>query len=231
MKSAANGSVLKYWDKVTNTWKQLGGGGSSDSVNYDSNGNIPLREKTKVLGTNEQGVQSELIGLGEYDIAGEIFDQVELGSEHIHTNINSKDRPTVETPEGKKEIAYLSDIGITKFDNAYDFLNLIWESPTNLPTSEELISSFGGIDNYMRIWTGILNGHILSLVYRNINGYVTTYSTLSTSNDFLESVDIYRLTINIIDGVWMYEVVIDYSNTQKEMSLFVYNQYEFQFVG
>ena len=40
----------------------------------------------------------------------ERFIQSEFGSASLHTNINSKDRPTIETNDGKEEIAYLSDI-------------------------------------------------------------------------------------------------------------------------
>ena len=40
----------------------------------------------------------------------EKFIQSEFGSASLHTNINSKDRPTIETANGKEDIAYLSDI-------------------------------------------------------------------------------------------------------------------------
>jgi len=47
-----------------------------------------------------------------------IADQVEIGSESIHLNLNSIDRPTIELTDRKEEVAYLSDIS----DNLEEYL-------------------------------------------------------------------------------------------------------------
>ena len=87
---------------------------------YDSNGNIPLREGAKILGTNETGSQHEVLGLGEYEISGSTYDQVEVGSESIHLNLNTNTDPiygdhvTVDTPSGKKVISYADEVSGSK---------------------------------------------------------------------------------------------------------------------
>lgn len=84
----------------------------ADAVMFDENDNVPLREGTKILGKNEHGQEHELIGLAEYEISGDIYDQIEVGSESTHLNLNTNDDPnfgtyvTVDTPDGKKIIDY-----------------------------------------------------------------------------------------------------------------------------
>ena len=106
-------------------WSSAGGSGGltpeqeailDNAVTFDSAGNIELKEGTKILGTNESNTQYEIIGLNEYEIGGNTYDQVEVGSEHIHLNLNTNNdptygtHPTVDTPNGKEIVAYASDL-------------------------------------------------------------------------------------------------------------------------
>ncbi|MDR0651454.1 MAG: hypothetical protein LBG59_08960 [Candidatus Peribacteria bacterium] len=87
-------------------------------VEYDKNGNIDLTEKGDVilgenkelLGTDYDDTQHILASIKTYEVNEQPFVQNELANDTNHTNINSKDRPTIETPTEKKEVAYLSDI-------------------------------------------------------------------------------------------------------------------------
>jgi hypothetical protein len=87
----------------------------ADNVVFNSENNVELREKTKILGKNESGTEYEIIGLNEYTIDDAVYDQVEIGSESVHLNLNTNEDPTygeritVDTPNGKKQVAYTDD--------------------------------------------------------------------------------------------------------------------------
>ncbi len=87
----------------------------SDVVKFNDEDNIELREGTKILGVASDTTEHEIIGLNEYDISGTTYNQVEVGSETIHLNLNTNNDPnydihiTVDTPQGKKIIAYTDD--------------------------------------------------------------------------------------------------------------------------
>ena len=79
-------SVLQDWLKTGDDFEKLY---LNDVVYFDKNNNVPLREKSKVLGINENQIQYELIGLNEYEVSGDIYDQIEVGSESVHLNLNT----------------------------------------------------------------------------------------------------------------------------------------------
>lgn len=75
-----------------------------DSKHHD-NINILLKEDGSVLAPIG-GNNYNLVKGAEY---GD-FKQVEVGSSAVHLNLNSDDRPTVETPYQKKSVAYLDEV-------------------------------------------------------------------------------------------------------------------------
>lgn len=76
----------------------------TDYIKFNSDDNVELRYKTKILGVAKDNTQHEIIGIGEYDE----IEQVEVGSETIHLNLNTDDKITVDTPNGKEVVAYQS---------------------------------------------------------------------------------------------------------------------------
>ena len=85
---------------------------SGDTVMYDENGdvklkgNITLNALSELLGTDPDGTEHVIGAIKAYaDVV-----QNELANATNHTNINSLNRPTVEMPSGKKEIAFTDDI-------------------------------------------------------------------------------------------------------------------------
>lgn len=102
-------------------WKPVGG----ETLRLNApetqtiNSNVALGLGYKLLGTTADEAQHELIGVGEYEVNGELFEQTEVGSVGVPLNLNSDAnqgasdgtaRPTVDTPDGKKSVAYLDDI-------------------------------------------------------------------------------------------------------------------------
>ena len=91
-----------------------------DAVKYDGSRNVHF-EKLVVLDTNQKLLGKTpddndnhvLVGTLAWNIGQpDEYIQNEFGSGHVHMNLNSKDRPTIELPSGEKhEVAYLDEIG------------------------------------------------------------------------------------------------------------------------
>ena len=90
---------------------------------YDASGDLPFRKDAilklnqKLLGSNSDGSTHVLAATLGWNIGTEDeFIQNEFGSSTIHTNLNSIDRPTIEMPTGKEEIAYKSELESVQAD-------------------------------------------------------------------------------------------------------------------
>jgi hypothetical protein len=82
----------------------------SDDVDLTDKGNIILDKESKLLGTDPDGTEHVIGAISTYDLGGgQTLTQNELGNATNHTNINSIDRPTVEMPGDKKEVAFTDD--------------------------------------------------------------------------------------------------------------------------
>jgi hypothetical protein len=137
---------------------------NENNVVFNNSNNIELREKTKILGKNETGTEYEILGLNEYEIDEETYDQVEVGGESVHLNLNTNDDPTyeervtVDAPSGKKIIAYMADILPYTTENDHFYV-----SKTGSDTAGD-----GTFDNpYLTIT------HALSTVPKIVNHSVT----------------------------------------------------------
>ena len=141
----------------------------------------------------------------------EKFIQSEFGSASLHTNINSKDRPTIETADGKEEIAYLSDIEEEVFYIQIPIRTL----QDKVYTQEEILKWFGVQDipelktkitrNYLPILkygiTLSYNPHFYKMIveylaFESANQIKLVFSGLNTSNDDASK---YEIIINL-DG-------------------------------
>lgn len=89
-----------------------------EAVRYDDSRNVHF-EKLVVLDTNQKllgktpdGDNHVLAGTLAWNVGTpDEYVQNEFGSSHVHMNLNSKDRPTIELPGGvKHEIAYKDDV-------------------------------------------------------------------------------------------------------------------------
>lgn len=90
---------------------------------YDASGDLPFKKDAilkinqKLLGSNPDGSTHVLAATLGWNIGTEDeFIQNEFGSSTIHTNLNSIDRPTIEMPTGKEEIAYKSELESAQAD-------------------------------------------------------------------------------------------------------------------
>lgn len=73
--------------------------------------NIALGPKGKLLGPNiDKSEFYVLASIGIYGTEGAYIYQAEIGNVHTHLNLNSPDRPTVGTPEGKDTVVLTSDL-------------------------------------------------------------------------------------------------------------------------
>ena len=90
-----------------------------NNVKYTTDNNVELKNHivtpfgSGLYGNSPDNGWTNLAAVKGYnlDAENEII-QTELGSATLHTNINSKDRPTIETSEGQEQVRYLSDTEI-----------------------------------------------------------------------------------------------------------------------
>lgn len=91
----------------------------NDNVKYTTDNNVELKNHiitpfgSALYGSSPDNGWTNLASVKGYNLETEDeVVQTEFGSAALHTNINSKDRPTVETSEGQEQVRYLSDTEI-----------------------------------------------------------------------------------------------------------------------
>lgn len=89
----------------------------STGVFYNADNNIEIRSNTKILGTESTtGIEDVMLWLATYMIDGVAYLQLEIGSKHIHLNLNTNNDTiygihiTVDTPKGKKILVYSDEV-------------------------------------------------------------------------------------------------------------------------
>lgn len=109
--------------------------------------NLSLALDKRLYGTDKSNSQHEIIGINEYvDSEGNTFEQCEVNSVGIHLNLNTNDdsnygtHATVDTPEGKKVLAYTEDVPDITFPLS------ISNGGTAAQTAQQALKNLGGID-------------------------------------------------------------------------------------
>lgn len=119
--------VNNNWEKIGTTaldlskyaTKEYVDDKDNNNVKYTADNNVELKNHivtpfgSGLYGSSSENGWTNLAAVKGYnlDTESEII-QTELGSATLHTNINSKDRLTVETSEGQEQVRYLSDTEI-----------------------------------------------------------------------------------------------------------------------
>lgn len=135
--------------------------------------NIALDEKSSLLGTLPAGQQKELIGLKTYnkDTADEVS-QVEVGSSAVHLNLNSSDRPTLDLPGKKEQLAYISDLSGAKLTSYY-FDGQLQDGIQTFGVPESVAVHLN--DNFMLFFNGIKQRRGKTYDYDSNTRILTTY--------------------------------------------------------
>lgn len=131
---SAEQNVYDEYIYVNNNWEKIGTTAldlskyatkeyvddkDNNNVKYTADNNVELKNHivtpfgSGLYGSSPENGWTNLAAVKGYnlDTESEII-QTELGSATLHTNINSKDRPTIETSEGQEQVRYLSDTEI-----------------------------------------------------------------------------------------------------------------------
>lgn len=119
--------VNDKWELIGNTSIDLSQYATKEYVNdkdinnvkYTTDNNVELKNHivtpfgSGLYGSSPENGWTNLAAVKGYNLdeENEII-QTELGSATLHTNINSKDRPTIETSKGQEQVRYLSDTEI-----------------------------------------------------------------------------------------------------------------------
>lgn len=85
-----------------------------DWVDYNNTKNIVLPSNGQIFGDfGGDESNSSLLGARIYNVGLENEEkQVEVGTSKVHLNLNSLDKPTIETPDGKENLVVESDIEV-----------------------------------------------------------------------------------------------------------------------
>ena len=189
-----------------------------NNVKYTADDNVELKNHivvpfgSGIYGNSPDNGWVNLAAIKGYNLdTEEEIIQSELGSAAIHMTLNSKDRPTIDTPEGQEDLAYLSDIE----DKVFYIQIPIRTLQDKIYTQEEILKWFGVQDivelktkiagNYLPILKfGIslsYNPHYYKmlveyLAFESANQIKLVFSGLDTSNDNPSK---YEIVINL-DG-------------------------------
>lgn len=137
--------------------------------------------------------------------------QLELGSSKVHTNINSSDKPTVETPDGKETLVVESDIELmpkeiripirTLKDKVYTQEEILgWFGVEDIVSLKKIIA-YGGIQ-YVKYGLSLsTNPHYYKMPveyvsFESANQIKLVFVGLNTSNDVASK---YEMIVNL-DG-------------------------------
>jgi hypothetical protein len=195
--------------------KQIGETEFNPSNYYAKGEDIVMAKKKKIFGTTESGEQHEIIGLNEYEINGQTYDQVEVGSEAAHLNLNTNDDPvygthsTVDTPSGKEILLYKSDINT---GDGSSILNLYLDAVNGDNTNDGL--SAATPKKTIAGFRSIVEGKIFNLksIYWNFADGVYEFDHILTD------VPVERVRLN---GTGVDKVTIDCSNITATVRVFL----------
>ena len=112
-----------------------------DWVDYNNTKNIVLPSNGQVFGDfGGEESNSSLLGARIYNAGLENEEkQVEVGTSKVHLNLNSSDKPTIETPDGKENLVVESDIELMPKEIRIPIRSI----KDKIYTQEEILEWFG----------------------------------------------------------------------------------------
>lgn len=121
-----------------------------DWVDYNNTKNIVLPSNGQVFGDfGGEESNSSLLGARIYNAGLENEEkQVEVGTSKVHLNLNSSDKPTIETPDGKENLVVESDIELMPIEVNFPVRTSGGsDGPEDrVYTQEEILQWFGVVD-------------------------------------------------------------------------------------
>lgn len=188
------------------------------AVKYDEHDNVYFRKDVvvgnnqKLLGTAPNGSTHVLAATLSWGVGTEDeFTQNEFGSMKVHANLNSIDRPTVETPEGKFNVSYKEELeGIkAELDNTIDTMQADIEKNAQdiAKNTEEIASNDTDIAN------------LDTRVTKNEKDIITNAENIQANKEAIESND--KDIADINTTLDEHKVLIDERVTKAEAQTFV----------
>lgn len=148
---------------------------------------VVLPMDTQLMGSIDNAIYA-LLSLRKYaQEEGADLIQVEVGTTHLHLNLNTLDNITYDTPEGKKTIATLDDL-----ENAY-VLNGLWgvEEGSDQSVIEAAIGSWDGLVSAIKNKRFIVDYNQSTNVYHSVI-YATVTSEVAVNLIMVEG-NTYRI--------------------------------------
>lgn len=190
-----------------------------NNVKYSSDNNVEFKNHAVIpfgsglYGNSPDNGWTNLAAVRGYNLdTEEEVVQSEFGSASLHTNINSKDRPTVETSEGQEDVAYLSDI---EKEGLYVQIP-IRTLQDKVYTKEEILGWFG-VEDEAELKTKIVRNYFPILKYGITLSYNPHYYKMPIEYLAFESANQIKLVFTGLDTsndvVSKYEILINLDGT------------------
>lgn len=208
-----NPATKKYVDDLDkNNVKYI----NDDNVEFKNHIVIPFG--SNIFGNSPDNGWSNLASVKGYNLNSENeIIQSELGSTTLHTTINSKDRPSIDTENRQEELAYLSDLEELNIDKEILFIQIPIKTLQDKIYSQEEIFNWFNVKDIIELKEKISGNYLPILKYGISLSTMPHYYKMLVEYLAFESKNQIKLVfsgLNISnDDVSKYEIIINLDGT------------------
>lgn len=189
---------------------------NDDNVEFKNHIVIPFG--SNIFGNSPDNGWSNLASVKGYNLNSENeIIQSELGSTALHTTINSKDRPSIDTENRQEELAYLSDLEELNTDKEILFIQIPIKTLQDKIYSQEEIFNWFNVKDIIELKEKISGNYLPILKYGISLSTMPHYYKMLVEYLAFESKNQIKLVfsgLNISnDDVSKYEIIINLDGT------------------
>lgn len=189
---------------------------NDDNVEFKNHIVIPFG--SNIFGNSPDNGWSNLASVKGYNLNSENeIIQSELGSTTLHTTINSKDRPSIDTENRQEELAYLSDLEELNIDKEILFIQIPIKTLQDKIYSQEEIFNWFNVKDIIELKEKISGNYLPILKYGISLSTMPHYYKMLVEYLAFESKNQIKLVfsgLNISnDDVSKYEIIINLDGT------------------
>ena len=190
----------------------------TDDDNVEFKNHIVIPFGSNIFGNSPDNGWSNLASVKGYNLNSENeIIQSELGSTTLHTTINSKDRPSIDTENRQEELAYLSDLEELNTDKEILFIQIPIKTLQDKIYSQEEIFNWFNVKDIIELKEKISGNYLPILKYGISLSTMPHYYKMLVEYLAFESKNQIKLVfsgLNISnDDVSKYEIIINLDGT------------------
>lgn len=190
----------------------------TDDDNVEFKNHVVIPFGSNIFGNSPDNGWSNLASVKGYNLNSENeIIQSELGSTALHTTINSKDRPSIDTENRQEELAYLSDLEELNIDKEILFIQIPIKTLQDKIYSKEEIFNWFNVKDIIELKEKISGNYLPILKYGISLSTMPHYYKMLVEYLAFESKNQIKLVfsgLNISnDDVSKYEIIINLDGT------------------